>query len=594
METTIGVSRLLSSGSSDVSKGTSTPESNTPSFKLVEDICKRQKRLEKARFNTDTLWDDVDRFVTSRRSHYNVGYIRGDSPNDQGGTDIYDDAAADAIQKFSDNFQSQTASPLIDWWMSRFRGPLKDDSRAMKWMDETKESATYELNRSPFFEEYNEAVQDCTSHGVATMAGPEWNWEKSILDFQEHHPREIFMWFDIHGKPLGWHQKFPITGKQILTEFPDAELPEAFKRKIYGDPSANPFREFMCIHAIYKRDERDIKSMAATDKKWASVWLIETERVLLRDSGYDDVDQPMDTWIWRKGNSGLYAFYPASDAIYSIIMENNAAKALLKAVQLSVEPPLIMTEGVKGNVNFFPLGQTILHNPNDKVQAFQFPTNFQVGVEQVNDLRKQLATRFRADLFTMMADLPATTKAFTAASVQGEKASGLIPIITRSSNNLLIPKLNKIMRTLAIAKRLPPPPPSIMRYARSIVDIEMMGPLATAAKRFLTQQPFNSMMAQLEQVEAVTKEAPEFFKAIMQGFNADEFRKLIVTGNSAPQKLLYDDDQLAQIKQAAMKAMQEQKHLQQMQMIAKAARDGGQAPEEGSPTASMMGGGGGA
>ena len=101
----------------------------------------------------------------------------------------------------------------------------------------------------------------------------------------------------------------------------------------------------MCIHAIYKRSERDVKSIAATDKAWASVWVVETEKLVLKESGYDDdgVDMPMDTWIWRKGSNGLYCFCPATDSIYSVIMENNAAKSLLKAVQLSVEPPLLIT-----------------------------------------------------------------------------------------------------------------------------------------------------------------------------------------------------------------------------------------------------------
>jgi hypothetical protein len=575
-ETTIGVSRLLSSGSNAVSKGTSTPDSNIPGVKLAEEVLTRQKRLEKARHDQDSIWDDVDMFVTSRRSHYNVGYIRGDSPKDEGGTNIYDDAASDAIQKFGDNFQAQSASPLIDWWMSRFRGPLKQDSRAMKWMDESKEAATYELNRSSFFEEYNEAVMDGVSHGMATMAGPEWNWEKSILDFQEYHPREIFCSFDIHGNPILWHQKFPITGRQIKTIFPDAKLTPVLSRKI----EENSFREFMCIHAIFKRTERDVKSLAATDKKWASVWVLETEKVVLSESGYDDIEQPNDTWVWRRGGSGLYCFCPATDSIYSVIMENNAAKALLKATQLSVEPPLIMTEGVKGNVNFFPLGQTILHNPTDKVQAFQFPTNFQVGVEQVADLRKQLGQRFRSDLFTMMADLPASTKAFTAAGVQGEKASGLIPIITRSSGQLLIPKLNKTMRVLAMAKRLPAPPPSIMQYANSLVDIEMMGPVATAAKRFLSQQGFNAMMAQLNEVKSVVPE--QFMQAVMEGFSPDKVRKFLVDSNSAPQSLLIEDEVLQAMRQKKAKELEQQKAIQKMQGMAKASHDGGQTPEEGS------------
>lgn len=583
-ETTIGVSRLISSGhSGETASTTGIVQHGNPT---AEDLVKRQKRLERARFSQDNVWDDIDQFVTSRRSHYNVGYIRGDSPNDEGGSSIYDDAAADAIQKFSDNFQAQTASPIIKWSDARFRGPLRTDTRASKWMDEMQEARNYELARSNFYEEYNECVQDAVSHGVATMAGADWNHEKNRMEFRSFHPRNIFMAFNLQGQPILWHEKFTLTGRQVLTEFPGVDLPPETKKKI----AENPFREFMCIHAIYLRAERDVKSPAATDKKWASVWVLEVERFILQESGYDDLDQPMDTWIWRKGGPNLYSFCPATDAIYSVMMENDTARSLLKFVQLSIEPPLLITEGVKGNVNFFPLGQTVLHGPNDKVQAFQFPTNFQIGVEQVNDLRKQLATRFRADIFSMMQELPGTTTAFQASQVAGEKASGLIPIVTRSSSQMLIPKLDKIVHTLAKAGRLPAPPQSVMRYAKSPVDIEMVGPVATAAKRFLSQQGFNAMMAQLQQIAMTTKDAPQFLQSILEGFNPDEVRKFVIESNSAPQKILLDDEQLAAIRQMKQKMMQQQQAMQKLQGITKAAQQGSQAPEPGSVTDQMMGG----
>jgi hypothetical protein len=110
----------------------------------------------------------------------------------------------------------------------------------------------------------------------------------------------------------------------------------------------------------------------------------------------------------------------------------------------------------------------------------------------------------------------------------------------------------------------------------------MMGPLATAAKRFLSQQPFNTLMAQLGEIENVTKAAPQMFQAIMEGFNPDEIRKFLVESNSAPQRLLLDDEVLAAARQQKAKAMQQQQAMQKMEQLAKASKEGGQAPEEGS------------
>jgi hypothetical protein len=128
-----------------------------------------------------------------------------------------------------------------------------------------------------------------------------------------------------------------------------------------------------------------------------------------------------------------------------------------------------------------------------------------------------------------------------------------------------------------------------MQYAKSLVDLEMMGPVVTAAKRYLGQQGFNAMLAQLGEIENVTKGAPALFQAIIEGFNPDEWRKFMVTSNSAPQKLLLDEKQLAMIRQQKADMLKQKQQDERMMMMAKAAHDGGQKPEQGSPTAQQMG-----
>lgn len=74
-EISIGVSRLLSSG---YPQGAGSGQPGVlPKNTLVEEVLTYQKRLERVRHNQDSIWDDTDNYVISRRSHYNVGYIRG-------------------------------------------------------------------------------------------------------------------------------------------------------------------------------------------------------------------------------------------------------------------------------------------------------------------------------------------------------------------------------------------------------------------------------------------------------------------------------------------------------------------------------------
>lgn len=574
--TEVGTTRLISGGTGRYGRSGDYPVREN---QLAKDIVKRQLRMQKHRRSQDRLWDDLDTYVTSRRSKYNIGYARGDDARDPGGSSIYDSTAQLAMQDFADNFQGQISSPIIKWWTGRFRGPLKKDTRALKWMDEVEEIMDYEWQRSPWYEELNEGVQDGTSHGICHIAGPQWDFKKNKAMFRTFHPRQIFCTFDLLGNPTCWHDKFPITGRQIYREFPDAQLSMTTRKKI----DENPFREFMCIHAIYENDEPDVHSAASIDMPWSSVWVLEETQELLEQSGYQT--NPMDTWIWRKAGTLLYCTSPAIDAIYDVMMTNAASKSLLKSVQLAVEPSLLITPGVKGNVNLYPAGQTILQSPNDKVTAFQYPTQFGIGVEQINAMQEALVKKFRANLFKIMSTMPHQMTAFQAAGVQGEQVSGLIPITTRSSSQMLIPKINKMFHLLAKVGRLPKPPDSIMRYADSPVDVQLMGPVQTAAKRFLNSTGFNALMGQLEEIQKVM---PNLAQAIIEGFNPDEIRKFLMESNSAPNKILFDDEQLAAIRQMKAKQMAQQQNVQNLKDLAEAASKGGQAPQQGSPTDSMM------
>src|SRR5271157_1366912 len=574
-------SRLVAGGTKAGSLGGQIPiDSNN----LARQICKRQIRLEREWMDQWDIWDDVDNFVTSRRSKWSVGRKEGDFADSPGGANIYDATAQLSLKRFANGVQSQSANPLLDWWMGRFRGPLNDQQAAKKWMDDVKEAINYELSYSNFFETDNEACQDGATHGIATMAGPEWDPALNRLVFSEYHPREVFVAFDWRGQVNLWHRKFQINGRQIVEQLPEADLPQVVVKAIKD----NPYTPFTCIHAVYPRGERDVKSMAGTDKKIASVWVLEKTQTLLSESGYDD--SPWDTWIWER--AGKTVTCPAIDAIYDVATTNAAAKSLLKAANLAVEPAYIITPGMKGHVNIFPAAETLVDNMQNAPKPLEFPNAFQVGAQQVNMLREELVEKFQANLFTMMADAPGQMTILQTSGIMGEKAALLIPLVTRRSNMLLVPKLNKTFRELAKWGRLPKPPDSIMQFMNTPVDIEMTGPISVGAKRFLNTQGFNAFMGTLEEVARVVggPDSP-IVKAMLEHLNPDELLKYTVDSNSAPQKVMFDDKIVQANRQMRVQMEQQQRKLAAMKVAAQAAKAGSTAPEEGSPTAQMMGGG---
>jgi len=574
-------SRLIDPGSPHGSYSGIIPRSHGWE-KLGNDIIKRQKRLESGRDEQDAIWDLIDSYVTARRSRFDIGSRKGVGEYGPGGTNIFDGTAALALRDFADGWQANTANAMVKWWAARFRmKQARDDYLVKRWLDDTEEAISFELAQSNFYDELNMAYQDGTTHGPATMSGPQWDAKTNRLWFAENHPREIFFAVDWRGSVNLWHRKFPISGRQIIEEFGEDKIPQDMRERV----RTNPFIDFICIHAIFKRDERDVHSQLATDKEWASVYVLEASKTVIHEGGYDASDLP-DTWRWQSDVTMPYGTSPAIEALYDVSSTNEAMRTLLQAAQLAIDPTLIITEGMKGQVGeIVPAGRIVLKGPQDKVEAFQFPTQFGIGVQAITDLRSELRDRFRANLFTMQAQMGKIT-AYQSQAIQGEKSAMLIMPTSRASAQLLVPKVNKTFQALAKARKLPTPPPSIMRYMGSPVDIEMMGPMAISAKRYLGTQGFQALLGMLEETEKVF---PTIAQQILEGFNPDEIRKMLMETSGVSSKITLSDEQIQAVRQMKQKLMQQQQQQQQLSGLAEAYNKATNAPQPGSPAESLMG-----
>jgi len=573
---------LIDPGSPHGSYSGVIPQQGTRWPKLAEEIIKRQKRLESIRESQDAVWDLIDTYVTARRANFDIGSRKGAGSAGPGGDRIFDGTATLALHDFADGWQANTANAMVKWWGAKFRSKeAQKDFLVKRWLDEVEEAVSFELAQSNFYEQLNLCYQDITTH-IATMSGPQWDDETNQLWFVENHPREIFFWVDWRGRPAGWHRKFLMSGRQIIEEFGEQAVPQSMREQV----KANPFLNFTCIHAIFKREERDVRSPLSTDKPWASVYVLEQSKSVIHEGGYDKIALP-DTAAWESDVTMPYGSNPAISTLYDVATTNEAMRTMINAAQLAVDPALILTEGMKGRVNIFPAGQTIVKGAQDKVEAFQFPQQFNIGVQMLTDLRAELREKFKANLFTMQADMGKLT-AYQSQMIQGEKASMLIMPTSRASSKMLVPKINKSFYALAKARRLPPPPPSAMQYIQSPVDIEMMGPMAISAKRFLGTQGFQALLGMLEETEKVF--AP-LAQSILEGFDADQIRDLLMTASGVSSKIEIDDKKLAMIRQMKAKMMQQQQQQQAIGNLAEAYHKATNAPEPGSPAQSLMGGG---
>lgn len=505
------------------------------------------------------MWDDIEEYIIPRYSNWDLS----DQPNKKvgarTGSRIFDGTAQSAIQDFVDGYQGNTASPLIRWCGAHFRSKdAKNNYEGRKWMDGVMETMLSEWNNSNFYTTLYEATYQRSIYGPSHIMDPVYNIETNRMSFDIRHAREIYFASDTEGRPNLWHRKFLLTGRQILSEFPDAILPRNLQKAIED----NPYTEHVCIHAIYRREERDVTRIDNKNMPWASVYILSKEKVLLRESGF--VESPITTSRWRMVPGETYPRSTAIDTLYECLSVNQMSRSVLRAAQLLVEPPYIVYGTLKGKLKITPAGQTTIENPSDSVKPLEFPANLMGGLQQIADVRSDLRERFKTKIFNLMSSLTKEMTATQAAAMQGEQAVLLGPIVTRDQYENLMPLIHKSFKCLRDAGKFDQPPESLRMFANTPVDIEFLGPVAMLARRYLQMQGINAGMSSILPI------AKEFSPEVLDRINFDEYAKFSWEAAGAPAKVFRSDEEVAVIRQQRAAAQKQAQAAQAMQVMSDA------------------------
>jgi hypothetical protein len=556
-------------------------------YELAVKIVQRQKRLEEDRKIFDTTWDDIDDYLFPRRAVYDLGQKKGRDRGDKVGEKIFDGTAGSAGLDLADGFQGYSASSAIKWWTAKIRNKVGNrDYSIRKWLDEVEDLQSTEMAQSNFYNELNECYVDAVFYCTATMAAPVWLPSKQKLSYQTMHPREIFLARDWQGQINLYHRKFPMTGRQIIEEFGTEKLSPQILKNI----DTNPYNRYQVIHAIYEREERDTESQTATNMPIASVWVMENEKIVLRESGFHD--WPLFTWCWRLSSMETYGRGPGIDTIWDAIVANQAMKTLLETGQMALKPPLIANEELKTRIKLVAGGITWRENPSQMVaRLFEPSPNYPVGADVVQKLRDELRDKFKEKTFALLTQLTMMTQRMNllqTAEIQGEKAALMGPMMSRNQTDLLIPIINATWWKLREVGRIPPPPPSIVRYMSSPIDLEFLGPIAIAQKRFLQSQGLNPALDRMAQLRQAY---PEWAQMLGDHVDPDKLEDWIWETYGAPASVQRDPQLIAQVRAQRMKEMQQQKQISLAKELASGYKNVREAPEEGSPGQQLMGGG---
>jgi len=527
----------------------------------AREIIQKLDYLKDERQPWEEEWADIGRYVLPRRS----GFKDRERPSYR---DVYDGTALGALNLMANGLVGYLISPQIRWFKLQLQDRDAMDLAGVRpWLEACENVLYNDFARSNLYEEVLEFFRDGGSVATATMY-VEPNTETALPYFSTRHPKEIYLSANYRNIIDTVFRRTFFTARQVVQEFPKT-APE-WVVKLASD---KPYDTVEIIHAVFPREDRDVTSLNSRHKKYASFYIERKSGEILSEGGYDDL--PYVVWRWSTNTDEVYGRGPSHDALSKIKRLNAISKTMMQAAQLAVEPPMNVPEHMRGSEAFIPRGMNYYRMHDEVAMPINLGANYPVGMDQEQDIRAIVENDFLVDFFLMLQRGPQGITATEVMERQAEKAAVLGPIIGRIESDVLDRVIEIAFRQAGSEGRLKPPPPALAKSGQPI-EIDYIGPLAQAQKKFHVQQGVThsiNAFAPLLELEPTLHDLIDW----------DDLGRELLEHHGMPAKVIRDRIEIEKLRQAREKRMAEQQAAEQRGQLMQNYDKLAKPPQTGSP-----------
>lgn len=512
---------------------------------------------------------EIAQFIQPR-----INNFRSDSDQGKKRTqNILDSSVQLAIRRASEGYQSYMFPRSTPWFeLEMYPLELMKQQENAIWMKKVRDSTMDELARSDFYQEGGAVIDN--GLGIGTSACyVEDSPEERCSQYLAMHPKEVYIARNRFGVVDTLHRRFPMTSRTILDKF-DQELKGGgvLSRKEIEDLEKNPHREQPVIHITKPRTDRDAKNIGPKNLPYASIYLLEDNQKLLRESGYQDF--PFAVWCCLLNTDEDYGRSPSWDALPDVKRLQKIVRNILRATE---PPPYFYPAEMDAELDLRPEGRNPYRDFQRKIEPIQLQLNIQHAMQVADQIRKVIDDHYDVPFFLMFSMREKLQKTATeVVEVAGERAALMGTKVGRIESDFLDKAINLTIRNSARAGRMPPPPMALRQQKDVELRINYIGPLATLQKRYHGQQNMTMTLSQAAPFMQIWPEARDVV-------NATGAVRTILTKGGFPPEDINDEKEIKQIREKRAAEEQTIKAMMAMQAAGKAAPGLSQAPAPGSP-----------
>ena len=546
---------------------------NTQVDPLSRMVLDKFSRMVTCRAAYEKDWGDIRRLVRP----YGKDFFKASTIGDSQVTDIYDGTAPDALEDLAAGFQSFWTSSVTRWFgvdLEMLDPEERMEEATRKWLERASNSVygVYSDDKSAFNQTLHEALLDAASFGTGFML--QENDDESSPPFFVARPAACcYIEENYKGFVDTVYDLQEFTNRQIFQKFPDAPFTPEQKAAMEKDL----METCEVIHATEPREGYEPKDAEmAKEKAFRSCWVHKDSGVLLRESGFNEFPWHVIRWVKLSGE--VYGRSPATKCLPDIRMLNQLARAVIRATEKIIDPPLIVEDdSIVGKLKTSPNSIISKIPGSPSPEPLVSGANIPVTLELVNEVRDRVRKCFHSDWLKMdKAKLEMT--ATEVMDRRDEKLRFITPISGRVNSETFGPMVMRTLRMQIRARRIPPFPEQVEKNQLRIKYV------SSAAKAQLGTEA-NDITRFLQDLIPMAQVDPQVFDSV----KLDVLAARLALARSIPRDAIRADEELDAYRQSRA----EEKSIQQAADIAKpmseAANNVASAQSKGLDIMSMLG-----
>jgi hypothetical protein len=442
---------------------------------------------------------------------------------------------------------------------------IRERKDVRQWMQDTTDEVNYILNRSNFYNQMPQFYKGSGVYGTSVLMLEE-DYQDD-LRFYNLPIKSVYVTEDAREKPLEFYMCFEFTAEQAYTKFGDKidkDIFEAMKDQ------RNPDKCYSYIYYLGPRQMQEYGKSDRANMPVRGVWIEEKTKNIMVEDGYKTM--PAVAHRFYKRPKIPYGFSPAMKALPWVRMLNTMADTMLRAAMKQTDPPLALPDnGFLAPMDFNPRAQNFYKkgrlDPQKDIAPIGNYGKPSIGIETIQYYTERAGDIMFKNAFLSFQDI---TKQMTIPEVMqraNESLTLLGPAVGRYMDDVLQPLIERAILMLWDKGKLPPLPDEMILNPE--YDVKFIGRLAQAQK----QSELNNLTNALTIAGQIAQYKPEALDKINADATIDELWGI----TNAPAGMVYDMDEVEEIRQARAQQQQVMEQIQMAQAASTAGKDATQA-----------------